>query len=319
VVGVISLAYGPESDQTFSDDEVGSLTQFAQLASIAIENARLFDESQKAKEAAEAANEAKSAFLANVSHELRTPLTSVLGFAKIIQKRLDERIFPIIFTADQKTAQTINQVKKNLNIIIIEAERLTALINNVLDLSRIEAGKVGWQLQSLVVSELIEQAIAATAALTEAKGLEMITDIPSDLPEILGDRDRLIQVMINLIANAAKFTYQGSITCRAAFFPPTGGQRGGEIVISVIDTGVGIAEADQSHVFEKFKQVGDTLTDKPGGVGLGLPICQQIVAYHGGQIWVESALGLGSSFSFSLPLKAEAETNRQDLALRKGT
>jgi CheY-like chemotaxis protein len=122
--------------------------------------------------------------------------------------------------------------------------------------------------------------------------------VAPDLPAVTGDRDRLIQVVINLISNAVKFTDQGTITCRAE-------RRGGEIVVSVSDTGVGIAPGDQPKVFERFKQVGDTLTDKPKGTGLGLPICKEIVEHHGGEIWVRSEIGRGSTFSFSLPVHAE--------------
>jgi len=121
----------------------------------------------------------------------------------------------------------------------------------------------------------------------------------ADLPGVTGDRDRLIQVVINLISNAVKFTEAGSVTCSAA-------RRGGEIIVSVTDTGVGIAPSDQPKVFERFKQVGDTLTDKPKGTGLGLPICREIVEHHGGRIWVESTLGKGSTFSFALPLAGKA-------------
>jgi CheY-like chemotaxis protein len=145
---------------------------------------------------------------------------------------------------------------------------------------------------------VIDRATAATSSLFEQKGLRLEKDIAPGLPSVTGDQDRLIQVVINLISNAVKFTDHGTITCRAA-------RRGGEIVVSIVDTGVGIAPADQPKVFERFKQVGDTLTDKPKGTGLGLPICREIVEHHGGRVWVESELGKGSTFSFSLPVHAE--------------
>ena len=296
VVGVLALASEQGSNRTFGQDEVKLLSRFAQLASIALDNARLYAAAQEAKEAADAANEAKSTFLAGVSHELRTPLTSILGFAKIIQKRLENRIFPMVNAHDEKTERAVRQVSENIDIIVAEGERLTALINDVLDLAKIEAGKVEWHMQPLLVSDVIERATAATAALFERKRLELIKDVEVGLPQIVGDRDRLIQVVINLISNAVKFAEQGSVTCRAT-------RANGEVVISVIDTGVGIADADLPKVFERFTQVGDTLTDKPKGTGLGLPICKEIVEYHGGHIWVESELGRGSNFSFTLPVK----------------
>ncbi len=252
-------------------------------------------EAELRAQTAEAASQAKSDFLSNVSHELRTPLTSVLGFAKIIKKRLEERIFPLVPKSDGKVQHTIAQVSENLNVVMVEAERLTALINNVLDLAKIESGKVKWNIQTLAVAEIIERAAASTAPLFEANGLHFHKEIAPDLPKIAGDEDRLIQVVINLISNAVKFTAAGWITCRAE-------QKDGEIIISVSDTGIGISAEDQAAVFDKFKQVGDTLTDKPKGTGLGLTICKEIVEHHGGRIWVESEIGKGSTFSFALPV-----------------
>jgi len=148
------------------------------------------------------------------------------------------------------------------------------------------------------VADVVDTATAATASLFEQKGLRLVRELDADLPGVTGDRDRLVQVVINLISNAVKFTESGSVTCRAA-------RRGGEIVVSVSDTGVGIAPSDQPKVFERFKQVGDTLTDKPKGTGLGLPICREIVEHHGGRIWVESTPGSGSTFLFALPIAGE--------------
>ncbi len=276
---------------------------------------------QRARREAETANEAKSAFLANVSHELRTPLTSVLGFAKIIKKRLDEVIFPKVQGDDGRTRRAIGQVRENIDIIVSEGERLTALINNVLDLAKIEAGRVEWQAQPVQIADVVERAATATASLFAAKRLAQITDVDPDLPEIMGDHDRLVQVMINLISNAVKFTERGSVTCRARRNPTTplggaqaaaGGAGGRDILVSVIDTGVGIARDDLPKVFEQFVQVGDTLTDKPQGTGLGLAISKQIVEHHGGRIWVESVVGEGSTFSFTLPVGGAAIGDKGD-------
>jgi signal transduction histidine kinase len=271
------------------------------------------EETKQARAAAEAANQAKSDFLASVSHELRTPLTSVLGFAKISKQSLEKKLFPKIQADDRRTQRDIRFVSENMEIIVSEGERLTTLINNVLDLAKIEAGKVDWDMQPLTIAEVIERATAATAALFEQKGLQLIKNVAPDLPEIVGDQDKLIQVVINLISNAVKFTPAGSVTCRVEATPPlppphVGGMQGGEIIVSIIDTGTGIAPEDQPKVFEKFKQVGNTLTDKPQGTGLGLPICKEIVEQHGGRIWVESEVGRGSAFSFALPVQwAETE------------
>lgn len=236
----------------------------------------------------------KTDFISTVSHELRTPLTSVLGFTSIIKEKLETDLFPIISSEDRKLQKTIKRVSDNLNIIVSEAERLTSLINDVLDIAKMEAGKVEWQMQPLDVSDLIDWATNSTAGLFKTNDLQLVCEIEPELPQIVGDRHRLLQVLINLISNAVKFTEFGSVTCRVK-------QEQEGVCISVIDTGVGIAPEDQPKVFEKFRQVGDTLTDKPKGTGLGLPICKQIIDHHGGKIWVESELGKGSTFSFIIP------------------
>lgn len=257
----------------------------------------LWETNEKLKEL----DKLKTDFLSTVSHELRTPLTSVLGFARITQKKLNEVIIPRIEPGDKKADNAIRQVKENINITIAEGERLTDLINDVLDIAKLEAGKIEWQMEKISVAGIIERAIAATTSLFEVKGLAIIKDIEKGLPDLTGDEDRLIQVLINLISNAVKFTSEGSITFRAA-------KTGGEIKISVVDTGVGINSADLWKVFDKFKQVGDTLTEKPQGTGLGLAICKQIIDYHGGNIWVESEPGRGSAFSFTIPVTKTAST-----------
>ncbi len=238
----------------------------------------------------------KTDFISTVSHELRTPLTSVVGFAKIIHKKLTDKVMPAFTEGDKKTRKALEQVGDNIQIIISEGERLTALINDVLDIAKMEAGKIEWHFQPLAVGELMERAAVATSSIRDAAGLQLSLDVAPNLPEVEADKDRLLQVLINLISNAVKFTPAGSITLKAFQTP-------GEIIFSVIDTGVGIAPDDQEKVFEKFKQVGDTMTDKPKGTGLGLPICKQIVEHHGGRIWVESEPKKGSNFSFALPIK----------------
>ena len=267
----------------------------AQLAEANEEILNLYKYLQKENKRLTEVDRLKTDFISTVSHELRTPLTSVLGFTKLIKKKLEEVIFPATNTDGKKTVRAVKQVKSNLNIIVAEGERLTALINDVLDLAKMEAGKVEWKEETITIQSIAQRAIAATSALLEQKGLEMIENIDPELPELLGDRDRLIQVIINLLSNAIKFTDQGSVTCQAY-------QENGQIIFQVIDTGSGIALEHQSKVFKRFQQLGDTLTDKPQGTGLGLPICKQIIEHHQGKIWLESELGKGSNFSFSLPI-----------------
>lgn len=243
----------------------------------------------------------KTEFLATVSHELRTPLTSVLGFASIIKEKLEEDFFPLKETLNYRTQKSLGKIGKNIDIIVSEAERLTVLINDVLDIAKMEAGRVDWHIQLTQPIDILQRAIAATSSLFEKKGLKLIRDFPDDLPPIEVDGDRLIQVVINLLSNSVKFTEEGAVTCHAKTLPNSSEPL--ELLISIIDTGIGIIAADYNTVFERFRQVGDILTDKPKGTGLGLPICKQIVEYHGGRIWVESELGQGSNFSFTIPYR----------------
>ncbi|MBF0464915.1 MAG: response regulator [Nitrospirae bacterium] len=241
-----------------------------------------------------ALDEMKSSFLSTVSHELRTPLTSVLGFADIIRKQLDQDLLPLITVTDKKTERSIKRVREHIDIITTESRRLTTLINDVLDISKMEAGKVEWRTEPLNFQEIITRAVSATSVLFKNKGVEVVCDVQTDLPVAVGDRDRFIQVLINLLSNAAKFSDKGTVTCSAQ-------RQGDDIVVGVQDEGLGIAREDCGKVFDKFKQVGDTLTDRPAGTGLGLSICKQIVEHHGGYISVDSVPGKGSRFSFTVP------------------
>jgi signal transduction histidine kinase/CheY-like chemotaxis protein/uncharacterized protein YigA (DUF484 family) len=311
IIGVLSVQ-STEHENMYNENDLRVLSTIASSVGVALRNATLFEEVQHAKmeaelasKTAEKANEAKSAFLSTVSHELRTPLTSVLGFAKIIKKRLEEKIFTALDPSDTKLHKTTQQVSENLNVVISEGERLTHLINDVLDLAKIEAGKMEWNQENVSLAEVIERAIAATTSLFEQKDVKLIKDVDQNIPDITGDTDKLIQVVINLFSNAVKFTDEGSVTCKLY-------QKDGEAIVSITDTGIGIAKEDYDAVFEQFKQVGgDTLTDKPKGTGLGLPICKEIVEHHGGRIWVESEPGKGSTFSFALPLIASVQKNRE--------
>jgi signal transduction histidine kinase len=321
ILGVLDV----QSDRlnAFDQRDLIIMQSLANQAGGAVENARLYAQtvdyahqmeaarqaSETARAAAEAANVSKSTFLANVSHELRTPLVSILGFARLVQKRLVERIFPLLPTENGKASRAAKQVDENLAIILMEGHRLTQLINDLLDLEKIEAGKMEWHIQPLDIGDVIQQAVNATAPLFADKPLKIVQDVAVSLPLINGDRDKLLQVVINLISNAAKFTSQGVVTVRAA-------QMQDQVIVSVIDQGIGIAPADQARVFEKFTQVGDTLTEKPSGSGLGLSISREIVEHHNGRIWVESEVGKGSTFSFTLPITTSPD--RAGEAVRTG-
>ena len=268
--------------------------------------ASAIEEAQAARAAAEAASASKSAFLSSVSHELRTPLTSVVGFSRLIRRRLDEVIFPEVPAGDPKRDRAMRQVSENLAIIVEEGERLTALINDTLDLAKIEAGRMEWRREPVDIADVITRATSATASLVDGSGPELVVEVEAGLPLLTGDRDRLIQVVINLISNAVKFTPSGSITC-AAMQDAAGG-----VVVSVTDTGIGIAPEDHERIFEQFGQADDVLSDTPRGTGLGLAICREIVEHHGGRLWLESEVGKGSRFSFTLPVASASEASAVD-------
>ncbi len=235
----------------------------------------------------------KDSFLSTVSHELRTPLTSIKSFSEIL----------LNYDEDRETQ------KEFLNIIREESDRLTRLINDFLDLSKIEAGRMQWETAELSLSEVIQIAINATQALAAKTNLRVEANVSPDLPTVLCDKDRLVQVVTNLLSNAIKFTPEGGmIQLKAQLLNKSKAKRdSGMVMVSVSDSGIGIAAADYKSIFEKFKQVGDTLTDKPQGTGLGLPICKEIIEHYGGNIWVESELGKGSTFFFTLPIMKKTE------------
>jgi len=237
----------------------------------------------------------KSDFIAVVSHEMRTPLTSVLGFTKLIQGQLEKSVYDHIPESDAKAVRARDRVRQNLKIVQEEGQRLTSLINDVLDITKMESGQMQWKFADQDAISIVKRALDSTGALFEAKPtVQADVQMPDSLPPIHADHDRILQVMINLLSNAVKFTDQGSITVRVKL------RRRG-VQFSVQDTGVGISAGNREAVFDKFRQVGDTLTDRPTGTGLGLPICREIVTQHGGRIWVESEVGVGSTFHFTVP------------------
>lgn len=297
--------YSVRADASKSKDEVGKLVSDfnKMLDRIEVRDRDLENlVAQRTKKLWEAVrelrklDEMKTDFFTTISHELRTPLTSVLGFAKIIKKRVEERIVPRIDNSDEYVQKSIEHIRQDLAIILSEGERLTSMINNVLDLAKLEEGAVTWKLEPLVAAEIVERAATAIRPLIKEKDLTLLMDIEDGFPTVIGDRDRLTQVMINLLANAVKFTKEGSVTCRLR-------KSNHELVISVIDTGRGVATDDYEKLFDKFQQKIDVDSDGQNkGTGLGLAICKYIVEHHKGRIWVESEVGRGSTFSFTLPL-----------------
>lgn len=249
----------------------------------------------------------KAAFLAGVSHELRTPLTSIVGFNRLNLKRLSRQVTPAMEGATDRAKHALKTVLDDMRVMDAEGERLGRLVSDVLDLSKLEAGKLNLQLVETEVPPLIDGAIAATAALWRAKGLPVERSLPSDCPPAWADADRISQVLVNLLSNAIKFTSEGRILVRVTYDDT-------DIRIDVVDTGTGIPREETRYVFEKFRQVDGEL--QAVGTGLGLPICRELVTLHEGRIWVESRVGEGSTFSFTV-LRAD-RLDESERSMRTG-
>jgi hypothetical protein len=236
----------------------------------------------------------KDDFISTVTHELRTPLTSIRAFSEILHDN------PDIDSAERH---------RFLGLIVKESERLTRLINQVLDLAKLEYGLAEWRSAEIDLREVVSDAVNATSALFAGRGVSVDARLARGVPAVVADRDRVMQVLLNLLSNAAKFCPErdGRVAVRLE-------AEGASVRVDVKDNGVGISRDHQAAIFEKFRQVGDTLTQKPAGTGLGLAICRQVMVRLGGRLWVESAPGRGSTFSFSLPLAAHAPAASPALA-----
>jgi signal transduction histidine kinase len=244
-----------------------------------------------------ASSQAKGNFLSSVSHELRTPLTSIRGFASLIEREFVRSFAPQAAT-DAGLRKKADRIQDNLRIVLKESERLTRLINDVLDLAKIEAGRTDWHDTSLQVVDFIREAAEAANGMFASKpAVALQIEIEDKLPRFVGDADRMQQVLINLLNNAVKFTDTGAVTVKAFLNDEQ------QIQIDVRDTGIGFPAEDAKAIFDKFQQSrqGDTLQDRPKGTGLGLAIAQEIVNHHGGRIWAGSEPGHGSVFSLTLP------------------
>ncbi len=247
-------------------------------------------------------NQVKSDFLSMVSHEIRTPLSAILGFTELIAAKIEKAILPRIDLRDQKIRKATETIDRDLNIILSEGDRLSALVDNLLNISKIESGKMDRANDAVAVPEIIEQSLLTARPLMEKAGLSLVVEVEDGLPEILGDKDMLAQVLINLIANAVKHTREGHIRVGAAV-----AATGGEILFSVADTGAGISDDHLDKIFDRFYKVKSHLgkNSGSGGLGLGLYICKQIIENHGGKIWAKSRPGKGSTFYFTLPAHLE--------------
>jgi signal transduction histidine kinase len=280
VIGAISIAR-PDVDG-FSDQDVELLKTFADQAVIAIENARLFRELEVANRELQAASQHKSEFLANMSHELRTPLNAVIGFSEV----LAEGMFGELNDKQEEYARDIHA----------SGQHLLSLINDILDLSKIEAGRMELELTEFHLPTAIGNALILVRERAGRRGLAVQARIDERLGRIQADERKIRQVVLNLLSNAIKFTPGGGrIEVEAR-------PRENAVEIAVTDTGIGIAAEDQEAVFEEFRQVGRS-DKRAEGTGLGLTLCRKFIELHGGKIWVNSTVGRGSTFTFTIPVR----------------
>jgi signal transduction histidine kinase len=259
------------------------LKTFADQAVIAIQNAKLFREIQEKSKQLEVASQHKSQFLASMSHELRTPLNAILGFNEMI---LDDVYGPVSA-----------EVKSALEEMQGSGKHLLRLINNVLDLAKIEAGRMELALADYSVQDTVESVRSTLRPVAAEKKLELVTALPTDLPLARGDAGRISQCLLNLAGNALKFTKEGRVEIGVTL-------DNGQLVYRVADTGIGIPADKIDGLFTEFKQTDATIASEYGGTGLGLSITKKFIEMHGGRIWVESEPGKGSTFTFEVPLRA---------------
>jgi signal transduction histidine kinase len=269
----------------FPAETIELLRTFATQSALAIQNARLFHEIEDKSRQLEAASRHKSEFLANMSHELRTPLNAVIGFSEVLLQRMFGEL----------NAKHDDYLKD----IYASGQHLLSLINDILDLSKIEAGRMELAPAPFHLPSALENAVTLVKERAARHGIALQVDVDPRLREVVGDERKVKQVLLNLLSNAVKFTPEGGrISLKA-------GRRDGMVEIAVTDTGIGIAPEDQAVIFEEFRQVGSDETRKQEGTGLGLTLAKKFVELHGGRIWVQSHVGQGSTFTFTLPVRRE--------------
>jgi len=282
--GIGSIFVSRDYAGPFSDKEIALLRTFADQAVIAIQNARLFREIQEKSQQLEIANKHKSEFLANMSHELRTPLNAIIGFSEVLQEKL---------------FGDVNEKQEDyLRDIHASGKHLLGLINDILDLSKVEAGRMELDLATFDVAAAMSNAMTLVRERAQRHNVTLRMDCDPALGQVTADERKVKQILVNLLTNAVKFTSDGGSVDVSARREPDA------IVIAVRDTGIGIAPEDHETVFEEFRQVGRHYTNKQEGTGLGLTLTRRFVELHGGRIWVESEFGKGATFTFTIPVRA---------------
>ena len=281
--GIGSISVGRDFKGPFSEKDIALLRTFADQAVIAIQNARLFHEIEDKSRQLEVANKHKSEFLANMSHELRTPLNAIIGFSEVLRERLFGDV-------NEKQDDYLKDIHSS-------GRHLLSLINDILDLSKIEAGRMELEPSTFELRGVMENALTLVRERAQRHEILLGLDVGADIGDVTADERKLKQILVNLLTNAVKFTPDGGrVDVNAR-------RDGADIVIAVADTGIGIAPEDQEAVFEEFRQVGRSYTNKQEGTGLGLALTRKFVELHGGRIWLESTPGKGSTFTFTLPTR----------------
>src|SRR5205809_1084690 len=280
IVGALTI-YRRETG-SFAPAVVNLLQTFATQSVLAIQNARLFREIEDKSRQIEAANRHKSEFLANMSHEARTPLTAIIGFSEV----LSEKLF----------GELNDKQNEYMDDIVSSGRHLLSLINDILDLSKVEAGRMELDLTKFDLPTAIENALILIRERATRHGIRLRHSVGEQLGEVLGDERKFKQILLNLLSNAVKFTAEGGRIDVDAVLT------NGAVEISVSDTGIGIAPENQETIFEEFRQVGTDYSKKREGTGLGLTLTRKFVELHGGKIWVGSEVGKGSILHFTLPV-----------------
>jgi signal transduction histidine kinase len=277
-----ALTMNRKTPGAFPPETIELLHTFATQSALAIQNARLFREIEIKSRELEAASRHKSEFLANMSHELRTPLNAIIGFSEV----LSERMF----------GELNEKQEEYLKDIHASGQHLLSLINDILDLSKIEAGRMELELTDFDLPATLDNALILVRERAGRRNITLHTAVDERLGQVRADERKIRQVALNLLSNAIKFTPEGG-RIEVAAVP-----KDGAVEVSVSDTGVGIATEDHQAVFEEFRQVG-TVEKKAEGTGLGLTLCRKFIELHGGRIWVKSQVGVGSTFTFTIPVK----------------